>query len=99
MNIGTRPNFLNVYHINIIIDGENISNVENQKVLYIIIDKTLSWDRQIDSVCQTITRRITLLKVLSKYVDKSSLKQYYNSYILQIFDYGCMICVSAHCTI
>ena len=55
------------------------------------IDSTLSWDRQIDSVCQKITRRIMFLKVLSKYVDKSSLKQYYNSYILPIFDYGCMI--------
>ena len=91
MNIGTRQNLLNVHDINIIIDGENISNVENQKLLGIIIDKTLSWDSQIDSVCQKITRRITLLKVLSKYVDKSSLKQYYNSYILPIFDYGCMI--------
>ena len=27
--------------------------------------------------------------MLSKYVDRSSVKQYYNSYILPIFDYGC----------
>ena len=38
-----------------------------------------------------ISRRITLLKLLSKYVDKKSMNQYYNSYILPIFDYGCMI--------
>ena len=75
----------------VLIKSVNLSNVENQKLLGIIIDKTLSWDSQIDSVCQKLTRRITLLKVLSKYVDKSSLKQYYNSYILPIFDYGCMI--------
>ena len=62
-----------------------------KKLLEIIIDKTLSWDKQIDSVCLNISRRITLLKILSKYVDESSLKQYYNAYILPIFDYGCMI--------
>ena len=28
---------------------------------------------------------------LSKYINKDSLKQYYNSYILPIFDYGCLI--------
>ena len=91
MNIGSRQNLLNIDNINIIIDNENISGVENQKLLGIIIDKTLSWDKQIDSVCLNISRRITLLKILSKYVDESSLKQYYNAYILPIFDYGCMI--------
>ena len=33
----------------------------------------------------------TLLKLLSIYVGKDSLNQYYNSYILPIFDYGCLI--------
>ena len=34
---------------------------------------------------------LTLLKLLSKYIDKSSMNQYYNSYILPILDYGCLI--------
>ena len=57
----------------------------------VITDKTLSWTNQIDSVCLNIARRITLMTQLSKYVNKESLKQYYNSYILPIFDYDCMI--------
>ena len=48
MNIGTRQNLLNIDNINIIIDNENISGVENQKLLGTIIDKTLSLDKQID---------------------------------------------------
>ena len=91
MTIGTRQNLSNIHDINIIIDNGHISNVDNQKLLGIIIDKTLSWEKQIDSFCLNITRRITLLKMLSKYFDMSSLKQYYNSYILPIFDYGCML--------
>ena len=80
ITIGTRQNLSNIHDINIIIDNEHISNVDNQKLLGIIIDKTLSWEKQIDSVCLNITRRITFLKMLSRYVDRSSLKQYYTSY-------------------
>ena len=93
MSIGSRQNLSNSDDLFIIIDDDDddISNVDNQKLLGIIIDKTLSWDKQSDSVCLNITRRITLLKLLSKYVDMPNLKLYYNSYILPIFDYGCMI--------
>ena len=31
------------------------------------------------------------MKLLSKYVDQDSLKQYYNSYVLPVFDFGCVI--------
>ena len=34
---------------------------------------------------------LTLFKLLSKYIDKNSMNQFYNSYKLPIFDYGCMI--------
>ena len=62
MTIGTRQILSNIHDINIIIDNEYISNVDHQKRLGIIIDKTLSWEKQIDSVSINITRRITLLK-------------------------------------
>ena len=91
MLIGSRQNLFNRDDLFITIDDEDISNVDTQKLLDIIIDKTLSWDKQIYSVCLSITRRITLLKLLSKYVDMPNLKLYYNSYILPIFDYGCMV--------
>ena len=31
------------------------------------------------------------MKLLSKYVDQTSLKQYFNSYVLPVFDYGCVV--------
>ena len=75
----------------IFIDGGIIKGVENQRLLGIIIHKPLSWDKQIDAVCLNVTRRITLMKLLSKYLDISHLNQYYNSYILPIFDYACLV--------
>ncbi|MCU7800562.1 MAG: reverse transcriptase family protein [gamma proteobacterium symbiont of Lucinoma myriamae] len=91
MTIGTRQNLASSQSIELNIEEEIIQAVSKQKLLGIIIDKTLSWDNQIDAVCLNITRRITLLKLLSNYVDKTSLNQYYKSYILPIFDFGCMI--------
>ena len=81
MLIGTRQNLSMVDPMQIY--NEIIKEVmENQKLFGVTIDKTLSWDKQIDIVSLNITRRITLLKLLSKYVEKQSLSQYYNSYIL-----------------
>ena len=91
MSIDTRQNLLNSDLIQIYINDELLRTTDTQKLLGVIIDKNLIWDSQIDMVCLNITRRITLMKQLSKYINKDSLKQYYNSYILPIFDYGCLI--------
>ena len=77
--------------------NEIIQQVETQKLLGLIIDRSLNWDDQINAFCLNITRRITLLKQLSKCINKSNLKLSYNSYILPIFDYECILwsCTSA----
>ena len=31
------------------------------------------------------------MKLLSKYVNQNSLKQYYNAYVLPVFDFGCVV--------
>ena len=77
--------------IKLYIENHVILGTEQQKLLGVIIDKNLSWDKQIDAVCLNVTRRITLLKMLSKYIDQANMKLYYNSYILPILDYGCLI--------
>ena len=47
------------------------------KMLGIQVDQMLTWDKQIDRVCLNITRKITLMKMLSKYVNQVSLKLYF----------------------
>ena len=90
MALGWRQNLSRIEASDICLEKELIQKVEQQKLLG-VIDMSLSWDKQIDSVCLNISRRITLLKILSKYIDKTSMNQYYNSYILPILDYGCLI--------
>lgn len=91
MTIGTRRNLTRTEQIKVYLDNDLIQTVNDQKLLGVIIDNSLSWDKQIDVVCLNSTRRITLLKLLSKYIDKSNMIKYFNSYILPILDYGCMI--------
>ena len=91
MTIGSRSKLSHTESIRIFLHDELVKEVDNQKLLGVIIDKTLTWDKQIDAVCLNITKRITLLKLLSKYVIRHNLNQYYNAYILPIFDYGCII--------
>ena len=86
MWIGTWQNLQNLDSLDICLE-----QVDTQKLLGIIIDKSLDWNEQISAVCLNLTRRISLLKQLSKYIHVDSLKLYYNSYILPIFDYGCII--------
>ena len=90
MSIGTRQLLAKIDSLDLHIKNEQIKAVDSQKLLGIIIDKSLTWDKQIDAVCLNVTRRITLLKLLSKYVDQNSLKLYYKSYNLPILDYGCL---------
>ena len=91
MTLGSRQNLNRNEATEIYMEGQLIQSVEQQKLLGVVFDRSLTWDKQIDVICLNISRRITLLKLLSKYVDMESMKQYYNSYILPTLDYGCLI--------
>ena len=78
--------------LTIFTDGlETIDNVENQKLLGIHIDKSLSWSEQVDHICSIISSRTFLLSRLRSYLSTECLKLFYNSYILTIIDYCCTV--------
>ena len=93
MLLGTRQKLIQADKIEIMLESEFIEMVDSHKLLGVIVDKHLSWDKQKDTVCLNITRKTSLLKLLSKYmyIDKASMNTYYNSYILPIFDFGCLV--------
>ena len=77
--------------ISITIHEHITESVNAQKHLGITNDKHLTWELQIDLVCQRVSRKLTLMKLLSKYDNQNSLKQYYNPYVLPVFDFGCVV--------
>ena len=77
--------------ISVTINEHSIESVSAQKHLGITIGKKSTGEQQIDLVCGNVSRKLTLMKLLSKYVNLNSLKQYYNSYVLPVFDFGCVV--------
>lgn len=91
MIIGTSHMTSGTKNVSIPVNEHEIEIVNTQKHLGILIDKNLTWEEQISQVCQGVSRKLTLMKLLSKYVNQDSLKLYYNSYVLPIFDFCCII--------
>ena len=90
MTLGSRHNVCKSGKININIDNHQIDTVSSHKLLGVYIDETLSLNPHIDYLCSVITSRITLLKQLSVYFPENIQKLFfYQSYILQLIDYGC----------
>lgn len=77
--------------ISISVNGQAIDIVNSQKHLGITIDGNLTWEQQISQVCKNVSRKLTLMKLLSKYINQDSLKLYHNSYVLPILDFCCII--------
>ena len=56
--------------ISVTINQQSIESVSAQKRLGITIDKNLTWEQHIDLVCRNASHKLTLTKLLSKYVNK-----------------------------
>ena len=72
MTIGSRYSILNNHELVLTLDNNGIQTSDSFKLLEIPSDQMLTWNKQIDSVCLNITRKITLMKMLSKYVNQDT---------------------------
>ena len=74
---GTRHNLVNLDAFAIYLDDTMTQEVNTQNLLGKHIDRNLTWDSRIDTVCPNICN-IILMSLLSEYVDRHSLIGYYN---------------------
>ena len=88
MAMGTRQGLLDLPVLKIKIDGHDISNVSQQKLLGLLIDNNLTFTAHIDNLCSALSSKISLLRQLSAYVTADVLKKFYQGYILPLIDYG-----------
>ena len=66
----------------------SIKHVSNQKLLGIYIDENLNWTTHIEYLCKVVSSKISLLRQFSECVPMHVQKQFYQSYILPLIDYG-----------
>ena len=87
--LGTRKRVNNV-NLDIYISNNVLKQCKESKLLGLIIDESLQWDRHIDYLVKRISPKVGLLYRLSKFLPSTSLKTIYVTLIQPDIDY----CVS-----
>ena len=67
--------------IDILVNGSTIPTVSSAKLLGVTIDNKLQFDEHVDIVCLKASRQINAIARLSKFLDTSTLRMLYNSFI------------------
>ena len=86
--LGSRHRLHVLPPLNLKIDGHDIINVSQQKLLGLLIDDILMWSAHIDNLCSALSSKISLLRQLATYVSTDVLKKFYQGYVLPLVDYG-----------
>ena len=68
------------------------------KFLGVMLDENLSWKDHIKTVENKLAKYFTLLYCVKKFLDETSLKSIYLSYIYSYLNYANITWVSTHCT-
>ena len=76
---------------NIVLNGEPIRISQQEKLLGINIDSSLSWHSQIDKALKKCNTLLFLLGRIKQYLSIPIRKLFYNAYILPHLDYYCTI--------
>ena len=71
--------------------GKQISESDNEKVLCIFIDSTLSWCDHVSYIIKKVNSSLALLKRIKKYLNHKARILFYNAYILPHLDYCCSV--------
>ena len=88
MTVGTSKRLDGSYHLDIKAGDVSIKHVTSQKHLGVYIDENLNWGSHVEYLCKTVSSKISLLQKLSENVPIHVQKQFYQSYILPLIDYG-----------
>ena len=82
-----RVELLSISNLDVTIRVQKIKRVLMEKVLGVIIDDQLKWNKHNNEQCKTISRSISLLKRARQFVPQETLLTMYNSFVLPHFSY------------
>ncbi len=84
--------------LNLKVGDKQIKQVNEARLLGIIIDESLAWDKHIYKMCNKISTKLGLLKRLKKFIPSNTLIMLFNSLVLPHFDYANVVWGTACCT-
>ena len=92
MLVGTKQNVSKSQEVlNACINDEQLEQVSSARYLGIHIDDTLSWNSQVQSICKSVSFKLSKLKRLNKFVSSDLLNTIYLTSIQPTLDYGCTV--------
>ena len=72
-------------------DNAEIVNVENHKLLGMIIDEDLTYEAHVDELCNKLSKRLGLLRHISPYLKKNQRIIYFNTIIKPLMMYASQV--------
>jgi len=92
MQIATRQKLqLKPPTLQLTFNSHPVGQVQEQRVLGITIDETLSWKPHISKLCKTLSRNLFLLSKLKSFTEESTRKMFYHAHIQPHLDYASVV--------
>ena len=77
--------------LSLVLNGANIDQVPENRLLGITIDNKLRWDSHTNNVYKTVSRRVFLLSKLRYIVDIDTRKLFFSAHIKPHIDYASVV--------
>ena len=84
-------NHLSKATLSVFLNGKQIKQVKQEKILGVTISENLDWNAHINNVCHNLTPKLSLLKRLKVYLDMPSRILFYNAFIYSNLIYCCTV--------
>ena len=81
-----RQNLTNNSHL-IVIGDHKLEEVNQHKVLGLMIDNNLTWSPHITKVCRIVSQKVFQLSKIKNFLDIEARKHFYHAHIQSLFDY------------
>ena len=70
------------------LDGQNIENVTEHRLLGLIVDNKFRWQAQIEHICKCMSKKLFILSQLQHIINIDTRKLFYNAHIKPHIDYA-----------
>ena len=78
-------------HLKVLIQGQQITNVTDEKLLGVQVDNNLSSNQQIKKVKQTVCYKLSIVRHIRKYIPPETRNLFYNLFIKPHLEYCCSV--------
>ena len=77
--------------LDLTISDTPIEQVEERKLLGLLIDQHLTWQSHLDYICAKVAQRLALLRRIESFLSTDDRLTFYRGMVAPLYEYGCII--------